>query len=249
MKKNLCLLLFWMGTTFLLTAQNQSKEVSSVLAVNFSYSTHIAAGDLADRFGLHFKAGGGVDYLLKNNWSLGVDAGFIFGNRVDEDIFSTISPNGEFIGNSRLLADVQLRHRGFYLGGSVGKIIPLVDTNPHSGIRATIGLGLWQHRIRIQQDPQAFVPQVADSYAEGYDRLTNGLAITEFIGYQYMSNNRLVNFFFGVEMTQGFTKNRRDFNFDQRQRDDQSRTDLQFGFRLGWILPFYLGERAEDIFY
>ena len=48
-----------------------------------------------------------------------------------------------------------------------------------------------------------------------------------------------VNFYGGFEFTQGFTKNRREMNFDTGQKDDLARLDMLFGFRLGWVFPIY----------
>jgi hypothetical protein len=43
---------------------------------------------------------------------------------------------------------------------------------------------------------------------------------------------------------------RRDFDFSMRQQDTTERLDLNVGFRVGWILPFYVGERAsEEVYY
>jgi hypothetical protein len=93
------------------------------------------------------------------------------------------------------------------------------------------------------------VPQLTGNYKKGYDRLTNGLAINEFIGYQMLSTNKRVNFYFGFEFTQGFTQSRRDFDFDTRSADTQKRFDSLMGIRAGWILPFYVGKGAAEIYY
>ncbi|MEM9823752.1 MAG: hypothetical protein AAF985_21890 [Bacteroidota bacterium] len=220
------------------------------IGVNIIYAAHSPGGDLSDRFGLFFDVGLGLDYMVNNsNIIFGVDGRFFFGSRVKEDLFSTIEPDGQFIGNSRIIADVQLRQRGFYMGAYIGKLFSVLPNNKRSGIRATVGVGLLQHRIRIQQDPDSFVAQVAGEYAKGYDRLSNGLALQEFIGYQHLSKNRLINVFAGLEMYQAFTQNRRSFNFDERRKDDMARLDLSFGFKVGITLPFYFSENPDEIYY
>ncbi len=82
---------------------------------------------------------------------------------------------------------------------------------------------------------------------KGYDRLSNGIGFTQSVGYLFLSNNRIANFFAGIEMNEAFTKNRRDFNYDQMKKDNQLRTDLLFGIRIGWILPLY--KKAPKEFY
>ena len=135
-------------------------------------------------------------------------------------------------------------------GAHVGKLIPVGFSNPRSGLRLTVSAGLLQHKIRIQDDPLSFVPHLDDDYKKGYDKLSNGLAFTEFVGYQLLSTNKRINFFAGFEFTQGFTMNRRAFDFDTRQQDTANRVDLNVGFRVGWVLPFYVGQRAsEEIYY
>lgn len=229
---------------------SEKNNQGNLVGINFNYMFHSPAGDLADRFGLFSDVGIGLDYMLnKSNIIFGIEGRFMFGSSVKEELFSTIAPDGFFIGNTRSVADVQLRMRGFYMGGYLGKLFPVLSNNKRSGIRATVGVGLLQHKIRIQQDPESFVAQIANEYAEGYDRLSNGLALNQFIGYQHLSINRLINLFAGVEFYQAFTQSRRNFNFDERRRDDQSRLDLSIGFKFGLTLPFYINDNPEEIYY
>lgn len=221
------------------------------LLVKISYAFQSPAGDLLDRFGNGYNIGMGLDYITsESNWIIGIDGGVLFGNQVKLDVLADLrTPEGYIIANDRVPADIQLRQRGLYVGGLIGKIIPLSETNKRSGIKLTLGMGLLQHKIRIQDDPVRSVSQLTGDYKKGYDRLTNGLAINEFIGYQLLSSNGRINFYAGIDMTQGFTKSRRDFNFDTRTVEDETRTDLLFGFKVGWILPFYFGKGTEEIYY
>ncbi|MEL6925184.1 MAG: hypothetical protein AAFO94_14145 [Bacteroidota bacterium] len=158
------------------------------------------------------------------------------------------SPNGFLIGSNFSFATVSLRQRGLYFGAKLGRIFPLGEQGSRSGIRATLGAGLLQHQIRLQDDDMSF-NQIFGPYSKGYDRLSNGLAIKEFIGYHLLSKNRRLNFFGGFELMQAFTKSRRDFNFDTQRKDERSRIDLLFGFRIGFTLPFYIGEPTERIYF
>jgi hypothetical protein len=236
-------------------AQNYSDDYAinkgNGMLFKLSYGAHRPSGDLADRFGNHFSIGSGLDLLLtEQNWIAGFDFSYYFGSQVNEDVLANLRTNqGFIIGNDRSYADIQLRMRGFYTGVHIGKLISLGFANPRSGIRATVGVGLMQHKIRIQDDPVRNVPQLSNDYKKGYDRLTNGLAFTEFIGYQVLSRNKRVNFYAGFEFTQAFTQNRRDFNFDTMAKDETERLELNAGFRIGWILPFYFGKAADEIYY
>ena len=159
------------------------------------------------------------------------------------------SPEGYIFADNLNIADVSLRERGMHLNAFVGKLISLSKRNKRFGIRTTVGLGLLQHKIRVQEDPQGFVVQITGNYKKGYDQLTNGLAISEFIGLQYMSTNRRVNFYGGLELVQAFTQNRRDWDFNGFSKDSTPRRDFLTGFRVGLFLPFYLESNPEEIRY
>ncbi|MEM8526824.1 MAG: hypothetical protein AAGG68_19445 [Bacteroidota bacterium] len=236
-----------------LIAQTQStpklNEGNGIL-LNFSYGYQFPFADLGERFGNNGVGYVGVEYWTKNSFIIGVESSFLFGSVVKEDVIAGLrTQEGFIIGNDRDVADVQLRQRGFYTGGLIGKLFPLRENNNRSGIRTTLGLGLLQHKIRIQDDPQRDVASLTTELKKGYDRLTNGLALNQFIGYQHLGNDRQFNFSAGVEFIQGFTQNRRSFNFDTQMQDTQMRLDVLLAVRLTWVLPFYLNETAEDIIY
>ena len=100
-----------------------------------------------------------------------------------------------------------------------------------------------QHKIRIE----GAAPQLMGEYKKGYDRLSNGLALGEFIGYVHLGKNHFINFFAGFEIIEAFTKNRRSFNIDTIEKDDTKRLDILSGFKFGWIIPLY--RRNADEFY
>ncbi|MEY2764137.1 MAG: hypothetical protein RLZZ205_561, partial [Bacteroidota bacterium] len=118
--------------------------------------------------------------------------------------------------------------------------------NPNSGLLATAGLGFMTHKIRIEHQSHE-INALQGEYLRGYDRLTTGLMGRAFLGYFYMSNNKLVNLVAGLEWIQGQTKNVRGFNYDTQQLDNQKRSDGYLGFKLGWVLHLY--QRAPDKFY
>lgn len=219
---------------------------------HLSFSGHVPGADLAERFGTAPAFGLGMDFISdESNWLVGLNFNYFFGSRVNEDVIAALrTPEGAIIGNTRSYADVQLRMRGYYVGGHLGKHFSLGLANPRSGIRLTLGAGLLQHKVRIQDDPQSVVPQLTGDYKKGYDRLSNGLAFNQFIGYQILSRDRRANFFAGFEFTQAMTMSRRDFDFDTRAKDETERLDLLYSFKAGWVLPIYFGKRAaEQIYY
>jgi hypothetical protein len=140
--------------------------------------------------------------------------------------------------------------RGWVFMGRVGKVLTKVPftkldagLNPNSGFLLMLGAGMVQHKIQIKSNALA----LTEDMIKGYDRLSNGPALSQFLGYLFLSNNRLVNFYFGIECIQGWTQNRRGYNYDTMQEDTKTRMDIMTGIKLGWVLPLY--KKVPDEFY
>jgi hypothetical protein len=109
------------------------------------------------------------------------------------------------------------------------------------------GAGVMQHRVKLY-DAQQKVAAIKGHLGEGYDRLTIGFSLTQFVGYLFLSEYRLVNFYAGFEFYEGFTKSVRKFNYDTGMPDTAPRLDGLAGFRFGWILPLYK-KKPDDFYY
>jgi hypothetical protein len=214
-----------------------------------AFQYQIPGGDMADRFGNNYNIGGFLNYKFANNWLISLEGNFLFADKVKEDgIFDSISTdNGYIIGESGEYATVYLYQRGFDFILKAGKIFPVFGPNKNSGLLLTAGAGFLQHKIKIDVDKED-VPELSDEYKKGYDRLSNGPAITEGISYLHCGSKRLINFSIGFECTQAFTQNRRDYNFDQMKKDTAKRLDLLYGIRLTWFFPIYK-TAANSFFY
>jgi hypothetical protein len=215
---------------------------------SISYSYQAPGGDLSKRFFGNSAIGGGYLFKTKKNWLFGADGYFMFRDTIRETgVLDSISTSdGNIIDGNGIYADVRLYERGFNMSLKAGKLFPVWGPNKNSGIVFLCGVGLLQHKIRIE-NPGNGAPQIKGDYKKGYDRLTNGLAINEFIGYMYLGNSRLVSFYAGFEFTQAWTQNRRSYNFDLMGPDNTKRFDLLSGFRVGWIIPLY--KRSADKYY
>jgi hypothetical protein len=152
------------------------------------------------------------------------------------------------IGADGLVADVRVYERGYQFSAAFGKIFPVSKLNPNSGIMLMAGPGFMQHKIRIESIGNT-APQINEDYRKGYDRLSNGFELREFIGFVSFGNRQLVNFYAGIELIQAFTENRRDHTFDNPSLAGQKRTDLMYGFKVGWIIPFYKKKPKEFYMY
>ncbi len=242
-------LLFFLCLCFSFQSFGQNKGNAILLTIN--YGNQFPQKDLQTRFGNNLTVGLNLEYLTdKQNFIFGLQSSLLFGSLVKENVLASLqNENGTIYNNNFSTATVDLRERGSYTGLYVGKLFGLLKDNNRSGIRIQLGAGLLQHKIRIQLDPNSFVTELTTDGRKGYDRLTNGLALQQFIGYQHHSRNRLINFYAGFELIEGFTQNRRSINVDTGLTDTAERLDLLVGFRLGWTLPFYLSEKADTIFY
>ncbi len=214
------------------------------------YGLNLPGADLADRFGQNLKIGGSISFLPQNRSDhFGLKASYYFGDTVKQDVLAHLrDQNGYILGINYEYAQVKLRQRGFEISAFYSKIFPFGKSNPRTGIRADLGVGLYQHWIRLQDD---FVTaaQLNDPYDKGYDRMTNGLALTQFLGYHYMSKDKRINFYAGFEFLQAFTQNRRYYDFATMGVDTQKRTDLMYGIKVGWILPVYIEKSPETLYY
>ncbi len=227
----------------------EEKTPDAVWAVYPTYSFQWPGGDMAERFGANSTIGPGGFYKSAGNWVYNVDINFLFGNKIKEDslIQNLINSDGFVIDDQGHISEISFFERGFYTSGRIGKLIPLSDNNLNSGILIMAGAGYMQHKIHIEVKNKAAAPLRGD-YKKGYDRLTDGFSTTQFIGYMHIGNTRLANFFFGAELMQAWTKNRRSMNFDTMRRDDKNRFELLGGIKIGWVIPFSKRE-PEDFYY
>lgn len=219
----------------------------SLFTISATYSLEMPGGDLKDRFGRSNFLGGGGSYKTKNNWLYTAEFQFLFGNEVKEDPLRKIKSNkGHLINGQGTLEPLPSRQRGYRALVKAGKVFPWVGPNPNSGIFAQAGAGFIQHKIDWRNQSQA-VHQIKNEYIKGYDRLTNGIIFTETLGYMHFSDNKLFNFSAAFQFGQAFTKNRRDWNYDQMREPNEQRLDLFYGLSITWSFPIY--NQADDSYY
>jgi hypothetical protein len=257
--RNLIILSLWALLSVFFTRHAEAQKSVKLkgnnydaLNLNISYGAHIPAGEWKKLFGPHFSIGGSLEYITHpENIILGLETYYNFGGTVkNKDLLIGLETvDGQIIGNDLQFANVELRERGQFTGLYIGKLFQTHPENRKEGIRTTFGAGYLWHKIRIQDDFKN-VPQLGGDYRKGYDRLTGGFALNQFIGYQKLDRDRRFNFMAGLEFMQAYTRSIRDWNFDTGMPADKTRKfDFSFGVRLAWTLPFYVGMPSEDIFY
>ncbi len=246
------ILLIFAGLLFFtsnkLSAQIKDSTIN-IWQFEINYSFQFPGGDMAERFGPNSTVGAGLTYKTKLNYTFGFEVGYLFGSDIKDGttiLDALKTETGQIINEYGEYGSILLSERGFYSGVKFGKLFPILAPNPNSGFIVNIGAGLLQHHIRIENKDNNTPPVLGD-YKKGYDRLTNGLCLREFVGYQFLSNNNTVNVYAGFEFYQAWTMNRRDIDFDTMKKDNTKRNDYLYGIRIGLILPIY--RRTPDQYY
>jgi len=214
----------------------------------FRYGVDLPSGTLAERFGLSYNPEIGLQYS-KNNYFAGIHGSMFLGPIVKEDVISNLrTEQGTLVSQQQDLAIITMKQRGFTVGIHGGKFFPIIKAQNTHGIRVKLGLNVLTHYI-IFNNETASTNQLLGDYGRGYDRLTRGMGIEEFIGYQFVSGTGSVRFFAGINGIQGFTKNLRPYNFDTRERNSSTRLDMLTGFRLGIAFKMYESATQKEVFY
>ncbi len=249
-KKHLLLSSFLLLTVGVSKAQNIKDSSLFIPMVKISYASHIPGGDLSARFGVNSAINLNFSIKTKKNVFFGIDGGFIFGNNIKEKgiLDSLKNSSGFIIDQNGNPATVRLFERGFTLTLHVGKLFPIWSKNKNSGLLIYGGPNYIQHKIKID-DIGRQSPQLVSGYLKGYDRLTSGFGFHEFIGYVYLGNNRILNFFAGLDFYQAFTKSQRSYNYDTMVADTKQRFDMLSGIRIGWVLPLYRSSPQQFYYY
>ncbi len=222
--------------------------------LNGNFTADIPLLDMAKRFGFDYRLGPSISYKTTSNWIFGVKTDFILGNNIKEDSLLInvrdryATNNGklvEFININGNRIGIPIYERGYMIGLSAGKIFNNDVDHPDNGWEVLTTAGFMQHKINIF-DKDFDVAQVDYGYKKGYDRLTNGAFVEQFVGYMYFAKNKLINFNIGVDAVFGFTQGRRDYLFDVMRADNAKRKDWMVGLRAAWMIPIFK-RKSEDI--
>ena len=240
--------IFFIFSVELISAQAPVGDTClNVPMVTVHFSGQLPCGDLAARFGENLAVGGNFLFKHAKTWIVGVDGSYFFGKAVRENVLTNLkNADGFVIDNEGFPADLRVTERGWNAYLVVGIVFPKLGNNPNSGLTINLGFGYMQHKIKLY-DAQQKIAAVKGDLKKGYDRLSGGYSMHQYIGYLYLSDNRLINFTAGFEFYEAITKSYRGFNYDTGLPDTKTRLDYLIGFRIGWILPLY--KRGPQRFY
>jgi len=221
------------------------------LDAHFAY--HFPFGGLHTMFKNNFAVGPGFTFKSASNWTIGLHFDYMFGaNMRDPNYFNGTLANedGTVIDGNGLVSQGGITAEGRYwtIGADFGKIIP-VDRWKNSGIWLKIGAGYFSHRLRVDDFSHQY-PQLDDNYAKGYDQRSGGFALSQFIGYQFVRKNRMLNFFIGLEFYEMWTKPNRNYIFFQGPTADMpAKFSGLIGFKAGWNIPLYERKTTTTFYY
>lgn len=223
-------------------------EPKQIIMLDIVYKQQFPGFDLSKRFGTNSSIGGDLNYKSKKNLVFAVSGNFIWGKNVKETgiLDSIRGKTGEIIDLNGQFSVIGFEQRGMYLGASAGKIFSF-NKNKNSGLQILIGGGYLQHRIRIYA-PET-VPQLDEEMKKGYDRFTSGPSLSQNISYRFLDPRKRLNFAVGFEFIEGFTQNRRSFNYDTQTADTKKRLDFLWSLKFGLSIPIYLKKAEEEEFF
>jgi hypothetical protein len=227
---------------------NPKDSIVALSMIEFHYSILAPAGDMNDRFGLTTNVGIGFLRKTKSNLFWGAEVNYLSGSTVKEKyvLDGLKTERNQIININGNYADVRTFERGFSTYAKVGKLFPVFNSNKNSGVLLMVGLGFLQHKIHIEVLDDN-VLALSSENRKGYDRLSNGLSLQQFIGYYYLHQRYLYNFYIGVDLSQSFTQNRRDWDVYAQRKLDESRKDYLNGLKIGLVFPLY--KRMPKEFY
>ena len=222
-----------------------------ILTPNFTYN--IVLADLRKEYGNHLAIGTDVGVKLKNNWSIDFGFKYLFGGGIDTSVINTtflrLLCDGHFINNKGVATkEVEFEFRGISVHLQGGKIIPVTKRFRNSGIWIKCGIGVTQHFINIK-NPGNKVENLRPDYRKGYDRLTLGFSVYQFVGYAHMTKRNLFCVYGGVDFFENFAHRQRDFDFSLMRKDDSKLFEAMIGFKIGWIIPLYKHDPNREFHY
>lgn len=229
------------------TAEKLPSRRGFIIGVNGNFD--MPAADMAKRFGASYRVGPSLLYKTASNWMFGAKTDFMLGNRINDDslLINLADEYGQILNQSGTRTPVRITELGYIIGLQAGRIFNMSKRSSDNGILLLTTAGFMQHKINIF-DKNNSIPSIKGDYRKGYDRLTNGLVLEQFVGYTYFADDGLLNFHIGVDIAAGFTKGRRDYLYDVMRTDDNARLDILFGVRGGIYIPIF-NRKSEEFYF
>ncbi|HLP21451.1 MAG TPA: hypothetical protein VK174_14160 [Chitinophagales bacterium] len=225
-------------------------EPNNALIISPIYTAQFPFGNMRDRFGFNSLFGLHLAYKMKKNWIIGGEASFLYGSVVRENyILDNITlASGQLVGTTNALITPKLQEMGASVKITFGKLVPFSEKYPDAGLLFLTGFGFLSHKIAINVRSET-LPQLNKTYRKGYDRLSNGPVLSQFIGGLFMARRKYVSAYAGIQFDVAFTQGRRPYDFYSMAPLHDKRIDMFLGIRVGWIIPVFFTQATEKEYY
>ncbi len=202
----------------------------------------IPIGLLHDWFKPNLSVGVDLTFKTKSNWTFDIAMNYMFGGNLRDTSYAFLGSLYQnhiiYDGNGYAASGLSMEGRYWFFGAGVGKIIP-VNRWKNSGIWIKMNMGYFGHKIRIN-DYDHQIPQFDGDYKKGYDHLSAGFAMNQFIGYLFIQKNRVLSFYGGIEFYEIWSKPSRNYIFNEGPTaGSKNKFSSLIGLRIGWNIPLY----------
>lgn len=234
-----------------LQAQKLQEKISAVdsaslfVYTQFEFAYNIPLADLRKDYKNFLSVGTGINVKTKSNWLIGFTFNYQFEGKVQPEVtnaaFKELVPEGAgyFIANNGTATnDISVDYRGLQFTLMAGKVFCFTPKYRNSGMVLKAGIGVLQHYMHIN-NPNNAVLSLNEEYRKGYDRLTLGFSLYQFIGYQHLTKKNLLCFYGGIEIVENWAKRQRAYDFSLMAKDNNKYFESIIGFKVGWIIPLY----------
>lgn len=235
------------------SSKNYVDTAAPMIWLDAHLAYHFPFGELGKMFKNNFAVGPGFTFKSKSNWTVGFHVDYMFNaNMRDPNFFNGTLANdhGIVIDGNGLVSQGGITAEGRYwtVQADFGKIIP-VDRWKNSGIWLKLGAGYFSHRLRLDDFGKQY-PQLDGNYAKGYDRRSGGFVLSQFVGYQFVRKNRMLNFFVGLEFHEMWTKPNRNYVFFEGPTNEmKAKFSGLVGLKAGWNIPLYEKKTTTTFYY
>ena len=228
-----------------------SAGLIAYVSANYSYNFILKNSDLYKESTNLMGVGANLSLKTKSNWTIETGFNYYFAGKVKgtDSMFAMITnAAGLIMDGNGTAANIEVDTRGWSLRLEGGKIFPISKKMQNAGIHAKLGVGVLQRNVFIK-NPDNLVACLTEEYKKGYDRLTLGVSLYQYIGYTHLSNIKYSCFYGGIEFYEIFSKRQRDYDFNLMGKDNRKFFDVLIGLKFGWIVPLYKKEYIDTYYF
>ncbi len=228
-----------------------SAGLIAYISANYSYNFILKNSDLYKESTNLMGVGANLSLKTKSNWTIETGFNYYFAGKVKgtDSMFAMITnAAGLIMDGNGTAANIEVDTRGWSLRLEGGKIFPVSKKMQNAGIHTKLGVGILQRNVFIK-NPDNLVACLTEEYKKGYDRLTLGVSLYQYIGYTHLSNIKYSCFYGGIEFYEIFSKRQRDYDFNLMGKDNRKFFDVLIGLKFGWIVPLYKKEYIDTYYF